>query len=85
MEAMAAIDFDTEDTSAATMMERRWFIANQRAEPLRSECECLYGVMQAAHASWREAVAGLASMQALCTALSEEFCCSAPEYFDSRK
>jgi hypothetical protein len=85
MPAKAAIDFETEGTTAATILERRWFIAHQHAEALRNECEVLREVVQVAQANWREASARLASMQALCTALSEEFSSSSPEYFYSRK
>ena len=85
MQAMAEVEFETEGTSAATILERRWFIAHQQAELLRCECERLHEVMQLAQANWREAITRAASMQALCAALSEEFYCSAPEQFYSRQ
>jgi hypothetical protein len=82
--SVLAVSFETEGTAAATILERQWFMAYQRVESLRTDCEILREVMEVAQANWRDATARLTRMEALCDALGEEFTHSSAEYFYSR-
>ena len=50
---------------SAEWLERRWYAAHMRAEDMRVQCEILRGVLELAHANWRDAVGKLADLEAL--------------------
>lgn len=65
----------SENESDAVLLERRWFAAHKAAHNMRAECVILREVMNTAHAHWRDARAKLANLDALCSALEDEYAC----------
>jgi len=63
----------SENESDSVLLERRWFAAHKAAQAMRVECEILREVMDTAHANWRDAMARLANLDALCDALEDQY------------
>jgi hypothetical protein len=63
----------SENESDAVLLERRWFAAHKAAQAMRVECEILREVMDTAQANWRDAMARLANLDALCGALEDQY------------
>jgi hypothetical protein len=63
----------SENESDSVLLERRWFAAHKAAQGMRVECEILREVMNTAQANWRDAMARLANLDALCDALEDQF------------
>jgi len=61
-----------EGDAAANLLERRWFASITAARAKQAECDALLAVMAQAKASWQEARAELARLEALRDALDEE-------------
>jgi hypothetical protein len=76
MRAMQTADCaagQSENESDSVLLERRWFAAHKAAQAMRVECEILREVMDTAHANWRDAMARLANLDALCDALEDQY------------
>jgi hypothetical protein len=76
MRAMRTADCtagQSENESDSVLLERRWFAAHKAAQAMRVECEILREVMDTAQANWRDAMARLANLDALCDALEEQY------------
>ena len=76
MRAMRTADCtagQSENESDSVLLERRWFAAHKAAQAMRVECEILLEVMDTAHANWRDAMARLANLDALCDALEDQY------------
>jgi hypothetical protein len=63
----------SENESDSVLLERRWFAAHKAAQSMRLECEILHEVMNTAQANWRDAMARLANLDALCDALEDQY------------
>jgi hypothetical protein len=63
----------SENESDSVLLERRWFAAHKAAQAMRVECEILREVMNTAQANWRDAMARLANLDALCDALEDQY------------